>query len=303
MSDMKAFAQMIGRQIKAAIAPSIERLAAIELRVSNVKDGAPGPQGEKGIAGDRGEKGESGINGDKGEVGERGEKGEAGQPGPKGEKGEVGAPGDRGEKGEAGEKGAAGIGERGEPGPAGQVGERGAAGIDGKDGASGARGDKGEKGIDGRNGVDGLAIRPEISIDSTRTYREGIWASYKGGLVRAMRDTDPLADGSLEQAGWEVMVDGIAEIEVAQNGVRKFAMRVVRTSGELAEQDFSMPVMIYRDVYRQGEDYDKGDVTTWAGSTWHAEVDHPKSAPGTAGSTEWKLIVKRGRDGKDGKDK
>lgn len=305
MPDLQQLAGEIIESVKRLVERSsvalIKRIEALETR--QVRDGKDGVDGKDGAPGPQGEKGSPGERGEKGEVGERGEKGEAGQPGPQGEKGEVGAPGDRGEKGDAGEKGADGIaGERGEPGPAGPVGERGAAGLDGKDGAPGARGEKGDKGVDGKNGVDGLAIRPEIGIDTTRSYREGIWASYRGGLVRAMRDTHPLEGLTLEGAGWAVMVDGLAGIEVAQFGERAFDVSILRTSGAKEAAHFSMPVMIHRGVYKDGQEYVKGDVVTWAGSQWHCEVEKTTAKPDD-GSGDWKLVVKRGRDGKDGKDK
>lgn len=55
--------------------------------------------------------------------------------------------------------------------------------------------------------------------------------------------------------------------------------------------------MTYQGVYQDGKAYDVGDVTTWAGSTWHAN-EATDTKPGD-GSKAWTLMVKRGRDGKD----
>jgi len=57
------------------------------------------------------------------------------------------------------------------------------------------------------------------------------------------------------------------------------------------------PVMLYRDVYKEGEDYQHGDVVTWGGSLWFAQRD--TSAKPDGAESGWKLVVKRGRDGKD----
>jgi hypothetical protein len=35
--------------------------------------------------------------------------------------------------------------------------------------------------------------------------------------IKAMRDTDVVVDGRLARAGWEVLVDGIAELPTAQD--------------------------------------------------------------------------------------
>ena len=58
--------------------------------------GPQGPQGERGVQGERGPKGEQGIQGDqgpKGDQGIQGEQGPKGEPGPKGDQGPKGDPG------------------------------------------------------------------------------------------------------------------------------------------------------------------------------------------------------------------
>ena len=57
------------------------------------------------------------------------------------------------------------------------------------------------------------------------------------------------------------------------------------------------PGLTYQGVFVEGKSYDVGDVTTWAGSTWHCN-EVTESKPGD-GSKAWTLMVKRGRDGKD----
>jgi hypothetical protein len=56
--------------------------------------------------------------------------------------------------------------------------------------------------------------------------------------------------------------------------------------------------LTYQGVYQDGKQYDVGDVTTWAGSTWHCN-ESTETKPGD-GSKAWTLMVKRGRDGRDG---
>lgn len=50
---------------------------------------------------------------------------------------------------------------------------------------------------------------------------------------------------------------------------------------------------VYRDIYRDGEEYTRGDVVTWGGSLWLAKAE-TRSKPGT--DDGWKLIVKKGAD-------
>lgn len=57
------------------------------------------------------------------------------------------------------------------------------------------------------------------------------------------------------------------------------------------------PTVIYRDVYKEGQQYEPGDMVTWGGSVWHCD----KSTTTKPGTDDWTLAVKRGRDGKDAK--
>jgi len=55
----------------------------------------------------------------------------------------------------------------------------------------------------------------------------------------------------------------------------------------------------YRGVFRDGVQYNEGDLVTMHGSLFHANRT-TKMIPGD-GSKDWQLCVKRGRDGKDAK--
>lgn len=54
----------------------------------------------------------------------------------------------------------------------------------------------------------------------------------------------------------------------------------------------------FEGVYQEGQSYEKGHLVTWAGSSWHCNAA-TTTKPGD-GSKDWTLMVKRGRDGKDG---
>lgn len=58
------------------------------------------------------------------------------------------------------------------------------------------------------------------------------------------------------------------------------------------------PGLSYLGVYQDGKTYDVGELVTWAGSAWHCN-EATTTKPGD-GSKAWTLMVKRGRDGKDG---
>jgi hypothetical protein len=112
-----------------------------------------------------------------------------------------------------------------------------------------------------------------------------------------VRATDAVVDGDLVRAGWVVIVEGVRAVDLSQSeDARQIRMALTLTSGATASQTFHFPAMIYRGVWREGV-HVPGDVATWAGSAWHCQRE-TTDKPGT--SDAWRLMVKSGRDGKDG---
>ncbi|XP_044522561.1 macrophage receptor MARCO [Gracilinanus agilis] len=129
--------------------------------------GAPGPQGEKGVAGSPGGpgvKGEKGLSGRDGIPGLPGPRGPPGDPGAAGIQGPKGIPGERGPAGVAGSQGEKGIkgdvGLIGPKGEAGAKGDKGDLGVPGSKGEVGQKGDKGMTGLQGLPGLNGIAGEP-----------------------------------------------------------------------------------------------------------------------------------------------
>jgi len=58
-------------------------------------------------------------------------------------------------------------------------------------------------------------------------------------------------------------------------------------------------MMVHRGTWSESEQYKRGDVTTHDGSAFCALVETKGAMPGK--SSDWQLIVKRGRDGRDAK--
>jgi hypothetical protein len=58
------------------------------------------------------------------------------------------------------------------------------------------------------------------------------------------------------------------------------------------------PGLAFRGVYVDGQVYERGELVTHAGSSWHCNA--PTTTKPGEGSKAWTLMVKRGRDGKDG---
>jgi len=236
------------------------------------KDGAPGPAGERGLQGPAGERGES-------------------------IKGEKGDPGDRGPVGEIGPVGASVKGDPGAPGKDGASIHPDTVALMVRDAV-----DKAVASIpqtlaaDGRDGRDAAELDVLPSIDESRSYPRGTWVSHAGGLIRAARATDPVTDG-LVKAGWVVIVEGVSALVVTQGeDPRELEVAAMLTSGTKAVSAFTVPMVLDRGVWRDGE-YKSGDHVSWDGSGWIAQRA-TTDKPGT--SDAWRLSTKRGRDGKDG---
>lgn len=73
--------------------------------------------------------------------------------------------------------------------------------------------------------------------------------------------------------------------------------RCAAIEARLAEIE-SRPSMAYRGVWDRGMEYHRGDVCTHQGSSWHCELDAATGLQPGEG-LGWKLMAKRGRDGKD----
>jgi len=145
-----------------------------------------------------------------------------------------------------------------------------------------------ESGSDGR---DALAIEIEPFIDEKKSYPRGTYATHNGGLWRSHEKTYGMR-------GWECIVDGVSAVDIQQDNERSFSITVERASGVLGVKSFDVPVTIYRDVFKAGNEYHPGDTVTWNGSLWHCN-ESTKDKPGEPGTKGWTLAVKKGRDLRD----
>ena len=216
--------------------------------------------------------------------------------------------GDPGERGESGRDGKDGSDGKDAPAPtAGQIAEAlrsmpevfdaavqryltqypPAAGQDGEPGKPGKDGAPGKDGEPGRDGVGVAGAMIDRAGNLVITCSNG--AICELGAV-AGANGDPGRDGrdgfSLSNFDATLMGDG----------------RTVLLSFESADQSFAVelaiPAMIYRGVWRDDQDYQRGDTVTWAGSLWHCDVDKTSEKP-DGSEKHWTLAAKRGRDGKE----
>lgn len=144
-----------------------------------------------------------------------------------------------------------------------------------------------------QDGRDATALEVLPAIDDQKSFPRGTYATHLGGFWRAYEKTHGMR-------GWECLVDGVADIDVSMTGERLFSVVVRQSSGQRTEKTFSLPVMLYRGVFRAGETYHPGDTVTWGGSLWHCN-SMTADKPGDAHASGWTLAAKRGRDAGGGK--
>ena len=162
--------------------------------------------------------------------------------------------------------------------------------------------EKGEPGRDGKDGCDGIDGHSVTVEEVTAALDSRIEAA----IARAVLDVERRAQGVLERAVERMPkpadgkdgVDGfnLDDLQIEDDGEGNLTLRFVR--GELVrERTVRLPSVSDRGVFRDGEDYRKGAGVTFGGSWWIAQKDAPEGKPGT--SPDWRLAVKKGRDGRD----
>jgi hypothetical protein len=146
-----------------------------------------------------------------------------------------------------------------------------------------------------------LADLPALRDRVTR-LEAGASAAERGldvlGLLRervAAVETRPAVPGPAGPPG-----PGLEHWDLSYDGERTATLTIQSATGESKSIAMRFPIPIYVGVYRPGATYTRGDVVTWEGSTWLCGED-TSSKPLEGGKT-WRLVVKRGRDGRDGKD-
>lgn len=170
---------------------------------------------------------------------------------------------------------------------------------------------------DGEPGRDATAIEYRDGIDEAKSYPRGTHALHRGGVIVAMRATDPLyvidvttlcstdvalRPSDLTAAGWAVAMNGThTDVEESLDDGRTIRRTLTMTNGKVIVSERKTSIAIYRGVWKHDTEYSRGDMATRDGSVWHCEHDGPTlEEPGK--SSHWRLAVKRGNHGRDGKD-
>lgn len=189
-------------------------------------------------------------------------------------------------------------------------------GTDGRPGADGAPGRDGVDGKDGPAGLQGKDGRDGIGVTHALITRAGAIAlTFSDGQTKEIGLVVPDRALVAQLVGDELKTwpkpqdgapgppgrDGTLEEAVAEHDGERTVTLVRKDGSRLGT--ITLPIPIDRGVWKPGTWYGKGDGVTWGGSFWLAQ-EATSAKPGEAGadSRAWRLAVKRGTDGKPGRD-
>ncbi|SKB27154.1 hypothetical protein [Sphingopyxis flava] len=131
------------------------------------------------------------------------------------------------------------------------------------------------------------------------------------GLAGAMIDRDgnlvvTTSDGRTHNLGLVVGKDGkpgetftLDDFDIEQTDERTLEFKFLR--GDVMHTfELEFPVPIFREAYKEGRDYRKGDMVVWGGSLWAATKD--TDAKPDSPDSGWMIAARKGRDGKSAKE-
>lgn len=160
-------------------------------------------------------------------------------------------------------------------------------------GEKGDRGDQGERGIPGRDGADIIELLTNSENMVVATLSDGRIKVIGGPVVGVKGDPgEPGRDGKDGQDGLSFQS---FQFDVEHDGERKWILKWSDAAGKSITREYSVPTLIYRDIYREGRAYARGDAVTFGGCVWIALQDTSEK-PGN-GCKDWRLSVKAGGPG------
>lgn len=128
------------------------------------------------------------------------------------------------------------------------------------------------------------------------------------GLAGAMIDRDgnlvvTTSDGKAHNLGLVVGKDGkpgetftLDDFDIEQTDERTLEFKFLR-GDTMHTFELEFPVPIFREAFKEGRTYSKGDMVVWGGSLWAATKD--TDAKPDSPDSGWMIAARKGRDGKD----
>lgn len=147
----------------------------------------------------------------------------------------------------------------------------------------------GKDGIDGKDGQ-------SVTIEQVKELVENVTTKWQLEFERRAYDIiEKAVDKFPKPVKGDKGEDGFGIDSFEQIDART-VKAVYKRGDEVIEQTFKFPAVIDKGVYVKGTKHEQGDGVTFGGSYWIAQKDTDK-AP--MDGDDWRLAVKRGKDGKD----
>jgi hypothetical protein len=157
--------------------------------------------------------------------------------------------------------------------------------LDALESAKPERGEKGDAGPQGEPGAPGVA-----GADGKSITLEDVLPILKSMQAEWALDFERRAQALFQKA-----VDEIPKPKDGKDGKRTVTLKWMKGETELSAP-VVFPCNIDAGFYKDGTQYEQGDGVTFGGSYWIAQK--ATSAKPEVGSEDWRLAVRKGRDGK-----
>jgi hypothetical protein len=144
--------------------------------------------------------------------------------------------------------------------------------------------------------ADGRSVTP----DEARELLEGLLVKWSVDMERRAADVFERAIDKIPRPkdGRDALDIEDFQMAIADDG-RTLTARLKR--GEtVVEKSVRLPTVQYQGVHEEMRAYERGDVVAWGGNSWICEKDGISARP-SAPDSGWRLMAKKGRDGKDGR--
>jgi hypothetical protein len=151
------------------------------------------------------------------------------------------------------------------------------------------------KPVNGTNGVDGKSV----TLDDVRELHESLFAKWQLDWERRAMDVNQRCLDRFEKpANGKDGVDGLGfdDMTATFDGKRTVTLRFER-GDQVKEFPIKFNTVLEEGVWLHDKQYEQGDAVTCGGNYWIALKD-TKARPGE-NNNDWRLSVRRGRDGKD----
>lgn len=148
--------------------------------------------------------------------------------------------------------------------------------------------------------VKGIQLPSVPTVEEVGATFERRFSDLALSWERQARDTfDKAADRMpVPKDGRDALPLESFDLSLGEDG-RTIAIKM-QAGDTVMEKSIKIASVIDRGVYSGDKSYEQGDGTTYGGCYWIAQKDAPEGVPGS--SADWRLAVKKGRDGKDLRD-